>query len=594
MTTTPTIIIGATGAYSTFDLWKASLASTNLITSDVKPTLQFQDQKHLPVTISGLTADATRFLTVTTAPGASRWDKADYSINPYRYDASKGAAIESSSAFTSCIVCTVPYTRIEKIQVANLNTSTDAISVVNMNSGSDNSSLDRVIIEGFPGTNAGQDMVLRLYGSITISNSLVVNRGSSATSVIAALFYGAKAYNTDFAALGVRLNNGLRVAGSTITLTNVSVMGATAADDGGVAITKTKCFSDSGSIGYTMLPFTTATFTNVTNGSHDFRTVSGSGLIDAGVVTTQGAISANGLPRGSYGAAPDASSWEFVPSGGTASVLSNPTATPTGSTSASGTVSTDTAGGLLYSMASANATETSTTVMAAGSQTVAATGLQNVLFSGLPAGATLYPHYVQVVNGLVSNVANGASFNTPAVDNQAPTFPGGAVITPGTRTSSLLGFSYPAASDNVGVVRYEITKDGTNWTDNGTGTTGQFPSLAPSTTYPIGVRAVDGAGNISSVLSLSMTTLSGTGSFKSSPLPNNAGGLLAPGTMVYCEWRQARIGTAGAITYKNVAADSDSTVTVPGLPLGAGAATYAVLGANWGLDIVAYEPGTAA
>lgn len=105
----------------------------------------------------------------------------------------------------------------------------------------------------------------------------------------------------------------------------------------------------------------------------------------------------------------------------TAPTLSSPTGTKTGSTTATGSVSTNEANGTLYRLASVNAVESAATVKAANlTQAVTAAGVQNGSFTGLPAGATLYAHYVhRDAAGNDSAVASSASFTTdaaPAVD----------------------------------------------------------------------------------------------------------------------------------------------------------------------------------
>lgn len=108
----------------------------------------------------------------------------------------------------------------------------------------------------------------------------------------------------------------------------------------------------------------------------------------------------------------------------TAPQLISPTATKTGSTTASGTVSTNEANGTLYRYASTNAVETAATVKAANlTQNVTASGVQNVSFTGLPSGATLYPHYLhRDAAGNDSTVASGGSFVTDS-GNTAPAAP---------------------------------------------------------------------------------------------------------------------------------------------------------------------------
>jgi hypothetical protein len=261
-------------------------------------------------------------------------------------------------------------------------------------------------------------------------------------------------------------------------------------------------------------------------------------------------------------------------------------------------VGTNEAGGTLYWIASSNATPLPGTVKLGSSQAVTATGAQNVVFPGLSPNTTYYPSFLQKDSaGNESTVVTGAAFTTPALDTVAPTWPNGASITPGTITTSSVAFSYPAASDNVGVAKYQTSKDGgATWQDNGTSLTGQFNGLASGTAFPIAVSALDAQSNRSALLTLSMSTsvAPNSASFKSAPLEKNAGTLWTTGTMIKWEWRQARIGNQGTVIYGSSQVTSDGTITATGLPAGAGALLAEEPGASWATGSPCYQPGTAA
>ncbi|UBU15388.1 carbohydrate binding domain-containing protein [Nonomuraea gerenzanensis] len=79
-------------------------------------------------------------------------------------------------------------------------------------------------------------------------------------------------------------------------------------------------------------------------------------------------------------------------------------------------------------------------------------------------------------------------------DTQAPTVPGNVAV--GGATASSLTVSWSASTDNVGVTRYEVSRD------NGTptavsGTSHTATGLSPQTSYAFRVRACDAAGNCS-------------------------------------------------------------------------------------------------
>jgi hypothetical protein len=126
--------------------------------------------------------------------------------------------------------------------------------------------------------------------------------------------------------------------------------------------------------------------------------------------------------------------------------------------------------------------------------------------------ATTYTVRVRTVDtsGNVStaatlNVTTQAASSTP--DTQAPTWLAGSISTSGV-TSSGYTYSWPTATDNVGVDHYESSIDGgATWTSHAANVTSRTVTGRPaSTTDELRVRAHDAAGNISNVLTATATT----------------------------------------------------------------------------------------
>lgn len=91
-------------------------------------------------------------------------------------------------------------------------------------------------------------------------------------------------------------------------------------------------------------------------------------------------------------------------------------------------------------------------------------------------------------------VLDGAPGDGGGDDTQAPTVPGNLAV--GGATSSSLTATWSAATDNVGVHHYEVSRDGgTPVSVNGTSHTAT--GLSASTTYRFKARACDAAGNCS-------------------------------------------------------------------------------------------------
>jgi chitodextrinase len=134
----------------------------------------------------------------------------------------------------------------------------------------------------------------------------------------------------------------------------------------------------------------------------------------------------------------------------------------------------------------------------------------NVLTATLSAltPATLYAVDVRAFDaaGNRSSAISGSFTTAAATDTVPPTLTG--AITLGFVTSNSIQISWPAGSDNVGVSAYEVSSNGgTSYSNVGNVLTFTFTGLNPATSYPIRVRARDAAGNVSSALSITQSTL---------------------------------------------------------------------------------------
>jgi chitodextrinase len=159
-------------------------------------------------------------------------------------------------------------------------------------------------------------------------------------------------------------------------------------------------------------------------------------------------------------------------------------------------------------------------------------------------------------------VAYDAAGNTSAasdpatVTTQADTSPPTA---PGTPTSTALGsaqvgLSWTASTDDVGVLRYDVLRDG-SIVGTAAGTTFTDTTVAPATGYTYVVRAYDAAGNSATSGGLVVTTLA-TGSvfydgFESGGLAqwNTVTGLTTTGSLTHTGAYAARETSSGSATY---------------------------------------------
>ncbi|MFS1516920.1 glycosyl hydrolase [Bacillus sp. SCS-151] len=97
----------------------------------------------------------------------------------------------------------------------------------------------------------------------------------------------------------------------------------------------------------------------------------------------------------------------------------------------------------------------------------------------------------------------GSDSGSPPNDAEAPTAPQGLISTAQSETT--ITITWEAASDNVGVVGYDIYKDGV-YVDNTALTTYQITGLSGDTTYSFEVIARDAAGNESAGSTIDVTT----------------------------------------------------------------------------------------
>jgi chitodextrinase len=123
--------------------------------------------------------------------------------------------------------------------------------------------------------------------------------------------------------------------------------------------------------------------------------------------------------------------------------------------------------------------------------------------SGLSTGAT-YTVQVRAYDA-AGNRGNAASNSFTTVDNIAPSAPGTPSFSSIDSTTAVA--SWGAASDNLGVARYEYSVNGGAWVNVGNTTSASVSGLSAAASNTVAVRAVDAAGNAGSSSSASVTTI---------------------------------------------------------------------------------------
>ena len=124
--------------------------------------------------------------------------------------------------------------------------------------------------------------------------------------------------------------------------------------------------------------------------------------------------------------------------------------------------------------------------------------------SGLRCGST-YRYGVDAVDGAGNRSPVASVFVTTAAcgDTESPSAPTAVAVT--ARTSTSIALSWSASGDNVAVVGYEVLVNGSVATKVTT-TNATLSGLACATSYAVGVRALDAAGNRSSSAALTTST----------------------------------------------------------------------------------------
>ena len=519
--------IGSGGDYSTLQAWEDACPA-NLVTADqiwqgkVKNQV-FSSTGNL-LTISGTTADATRYVELTTDTGASFLDHANVRTNALRYNESNGACIKVTGAWASAVAIDQNYTRISKLQFSGTSTGGGAKASFSLGNGggATHCDINQCIFEVYsPSSGTSGAGSLSIYGNGNrVRNSLIVQKTSTNTAIIAQLSAGASAHNCTFVSLGTTLTNGIYGNYGTGTLSNCYIGGVSAPKYGSAGLTVTACHTNATASGYTTTAFSTSTFENITDGTHDLRLKSGSALIGVGTTdSTYAASDISGLARsGTY----DVGAWEASASDTTAPTLTSASVSAVATTTATGNVTTDEANGTLYSIVSTSATAPSAAQIQAGqdntgaaavwsgNQAVSSTGAKTFSITGLTASTAYYAHYQHkdAANNN-STVVTSAQFTTGSADTTVPTLTGSITISSKATTSYTA--TLPAGSDNIAVTGYEYRLNAGSWVDNGNTQVINISARTPGSTDTLEARAYDAAGNKSTpALSVSVTLQIGT------------------------------------------------------------------------------------
>jgi chitodextrinase len=266
---------------------------------------------------------------------------------------------------------------------------------------------------------------------------------------------------------------------------------------------------------------------------------------------------------------PTSYSWRFQPEAGATFTDSgsdpchrtgggggSDTTAPTAPTGLAGTVTSGTRIDLTWNASSDNVAVAGYRIYRGGAQiaTSTSTGYSD---TSVQPGST-YSYYVRAFDaaGNVSGQSGTVNVTTPP-DTTAPTAPTGLNGTAASETR--INLSWNASTDNVGVVRYRVLRDGA---EIGTSTTRSYADtkVQPSATYSYQVRAEDAAGNVSGPSTAVVVTTPDT----TAPVaPTGLSGSAAGATQVSLSWNASadNVGVAGYRIFRDGAEIGTSTAT---------------------------------
>ena len=260
-------------------------------------------------------------------------------------------------------------------------------------------------------------------------------------------------------------------------------------------------------------------------------------------------------------------------------------------TSSSVTVTLSNSGPAIFSISSGTPGQTGTTISwtssigatskvvygttssyGSASSSVSLLTSHSIILSGLTA-STVY-HFAVVSADSFGNTSTSSdqSFSTSGgggggADTTSPSRPANVIATPSS--SSAIGLSWTASSDNVAVVGYKIYRDGTQIATSTSGTTYNDTGLAGDSLHAYWVAAYDAAGNVSAIsVGVNALTQAGADQFGTvwKPLRVGAGGYV-PGIDIEADGtRVIRTDAGGAYVWDGT--QWDQLVTSLSMPAG--------------------------
>lgn len=391
--------------------------------------------------LTGITVDATRNVTIRAAAGHSFKDNAGKLTNALRYNPSNGVAWQHNAILLNL---SADYTVIEGLQMKAVGGSGNAC--ISQNASGPNTIIRDCIFE--TNDSATGTGCTRTQGATHI-NCLGVNTagGTGFTSN----GNSSKFRNCTAIQMGSASAFGFRGNYDSPLYVNCAAFGfGTCFRSGTSGSSNYNASSDAtapGANNFRNLTFASQFQDVAGTSTMDFRTKSGNGL-QVGTRDQAYTLDLDVLGQSRSTSTPTIGAHEYVITDTTAPVLTSPTGSQTGSTSGTGGATTDEANGTFYAVASTSSTapsaaqikagqmHTGAAAAAAASVAVSSTGAKSVNFTGLSPSTGYYVHSMhEDAAANQSNVVSSSQFTTTAGSASSLAPPRG-----GVRFSNIINF----------------------------------------------------------------------------------------------------------------------------------------------------------